>query len=180
MNLLKTASRAAALTLALVSSNAQAHETVAGDLTIIHAQARPNLPNRPTAAYMVIANDGETTDRLIGARSDHFGTIEMHTTLKQGDVMKMTPVEGIEVPSGDAAVLEPGGLHLMLFEGNERFKVGDEFPLTLVFEKAGEVVVTIKVEKISGAGHGSDGDHGDHGDHGVKHDGNGTHGTVSE
>ncbi len=155
MTFLRTVGRTVVLTCALFATAPQAHETVAGDLTIVHAQARPNLPNRPTAAYMVISNDGEVADKLIGARSAAFGAVELHTVEKHGDVMKMMPVDGIEVPARDAAVLEPGGFHLMLFEGAQRFKIGEEFPLTLVFQNAGDVDVTVKVEKISGGGHGN-------------------------
>jgi copper(I)-binding protein len=46
--------------------------------------------------------------------------------------------------------------------------------LTLVFEKAGEVEITVKVEKITG------GSHSGHGTHGDKHNGHGNHGTVSQ
>ena len=105
MTLITQAFRAGAMALGLLmaAQTADAHETKKGDLTVINAHARPNLPNRPTAAYMAISNDGETGDRLISARSDAFGTIEIHTTMKHGDVMKMMPVDAIEVPAGDTA-----------------------------------------------------------------------------
>ena len=135
---------------------AQAGEIQVGDLTVTHPKARPNLPNRPTAAYMVISNDGELADRLISVSSPDFDVVEIHTVMKHGDVMRMMPVDGIDVPPGVGAVLEPGGHHLMLFDGTKAFKKGEEFTLELTFEHAGTVEVTVMVEKISGGhGHGN-------------------------
>lgn len=168
----------AALPLALgmlgTAPHALAHETQAGDLTIIHAWARPNLPKRPTAAYMAIANDGETPDRLLSAASPAFETIELHTVIKQGDVMKMQPVEAVEVPSDDTASLEPGGHHLMLFGAVQAFKDGESFPMTLTFEDAGPVEITVKVLK---RGKTSDDEHGAHGasSHSSSEAGHGAH-----
>lgn len=146
-----------AISVTTLAPVADAHEAKKGDLTIIHPAARPNLPNRPTAAYMAISNEGEEGDRLVSVRSDAFGAVELHTTMQHGDVMKMQPVEGIDVPAGDTALLEPGGLHVMLFDAVTQHKIGDSFMMTLTFEKAGDVEVEVKVEKISG-GH----DHSGH------------------
>lgn len=162
----------AALPLAMTAldpaPNALAHDIQAGDLTITHAWARPNLPNRPTAAYMAIANAGETADTLISASSPAFETIELHTVIKDGDVMKMQPIDGIPVPVEDSARLEPGGLHLMLFGAEKAFKDGESFPMTLTFESAGAVEITVQVEKRARK-------HGTHGTHGNSEAGHGAH-----
>ena len=52
------------------------------------------------------------------------------------------------VPAGETVTLEPGGYHVM-FVGlaGDPFEVGDAFPATLVFEKAGEIEVVFEVEK---------------------------------
>ena len=151
----------------LTTAPAISHETVAGDLTIDHAHARPNLPNRPSAAYMTIMNAGETPDRLLAATSDAFGTIELHTVEHKDGVMKMMPIEAVDVPAGGMATMEPGGMHLMLFDATERFKIGDKFEATLTFENAGEVTVTFMVEKPKkGAKKMDHSNHGNHGSHG--------------
>lgn len=171
MTPIKTLTRAAAMALALLAAPTSAHEATKGDLMIAHPQARPNLPNRPTAAYMVISNAGDAVDRLVAAKSDAFGAIEIHTVEKQGDVMRMMPVEGIDIPAGGEVALKPGGFHLMMFEGAKAFRIGEMFPVTLTFRDAGDVEVIVKVDKISGGmAHGSGG-------HGTLH---GNHGKVSE
>ena len=59
---------------------------------------------------------------------------------------------------------EPGGLHVMLFDLAAPLVAGDVFPLTLVFEKAGEVTTQVQVSDGMAApcmmrGHGSMKDH---------------------
>ena len=138
-----------------------AHDTKAGDLTIDQAHARPNLPNRPSAAYLKITNMGETADRLLAVNSKAFATIELHSVEHQDGVMKMMPIEAVEIPAGGTALLQPGGMHLMLFDAARRFKVGDHFKATLTFEKAGEVTVLFMVEKPKPGAKTMD--HGNHG-----------------
>lgn len=145
------------------------HEVTAGDLIITHPAARPNLPNRPTAAYMVISNDGQNADRLIAASSPAFGRIELHLSSRKNGVMTMEMVPGIDVPEGGAAELKPGGYHIMLFDADALLKDGDMFPMTLTFEQAGDVEIKVMVDKRINAG-----GHGGHGGHGAKHgDGHG-------
>ncbi len=154
-------SLATALCLSLITPTL-ASETSKGDLLVSHPQARPNLPNRPTAAYMTISNSGETADALVSASSPAFGSIELHVTVKDGDVMKMQQIDELEVPAGETVALEPGGLHLMLFDSTKLHKAGDQFPLTLNFEEAGEMTVDVMVGKIEAADHGHHG-HGSSG-----------------
>ena len=151
------------LGLAGAQSPAAAHEFKIGGLTIDHPWARPTLPGRPSAAYAEIRNAGETPDRLVGAASPAFGAIELHATVRDGDVMRMERVEAIEVPAGGAVSLAPGGFHVMLFDPAEALADGAEFPLTLSFEAAGEVEVTVAVETPAAGEADAHGGHGGHG-----------------
>jgi len=63
----------------------------------------------------------------------------------EGDVMKMREVEAIELPAGKTVELKPGGLHIMLMGLKAPLKAGSSVPLTLKFEKAGEVSVKLTV-----------------------------------
>ena len=165
MNILNTLTRLVGACLIatsiLISAPAIAHDTKAGHLMIDHAHARPNLPNRPSAGYMKIMNAGDSADRLLAAKSDAFGTIELHTVETKDGVMKMMPIKAIEVPAGGTATLEPGGMHLMLFDATKAFKIGDHFEVTLTFEKAGDVTVMFMVAKPKHGGKKMD--HSNHG-----------------
>jgi hypothetical protein len=98
-----------------------------------------------SAAYMVIKNSGGVADRLIRAESDAAQAVELHISEVVDGVMKMHPVDGIDVPANGQAVLEPGGLHIMLIGLKEDLAAGDTVTLTLVFEKTGEMTVTAEV-----------------------------------
>ena len=60
--------------------------------------------------------------------------------------MRMRELPALELPSGKAVKLAPGGMHLMLIDLKAPLKVGDKVPLKLRFEKAGEIEVLLNVE----------------------------------
>jgi hypothetical protein len=173
---MKTLFRAALAALLLAAPaglpGATAEEVTAGDLTIAQPWSRPGLPNRPAAAYLTVSNTGGTGDRLVAARSPAFGTIELHTVERDGEVMKMMPVEAIPVPARGTATLAPGGYHLMLFDAERSFAEGESFPLTLVFEAAGEIEVEVSVARSAPEGgmdhSGMDHSGMDHSGHGME------------
>lgn len=120
-------------------------------------------PAKAGAAYMTLVNHGGATDRLLGAKSDLAARTEIHTHLMENGVMKMRQVEGIEVAPGTPTVLQPGGLHIMFMGLKAPFKEGQELPLTLVFEKAGEVPVTFTVQGVGASQPKHNHDHSKHG-----------------
>jgi copper(I)-binding protein len=64
-------------------------------------------------------------------------------------VMKMRPVNGgLTVPPGQSVTLAPGGYHLMMLGLTAPLKKGGTVPVTLKFENAGEVKVTLDIEGI--------------------------------
>lgn len=121
---------------------------VAGDLVVETPWARATISVAKTAAaYLTIKNGGSAPDRLVGARSDVAKKTGIHRSLKEGGIMKMRPVQALDVPAGGTVMLRPGGYHIMFMGLKAPFKMGHKFPLTLVFEKAGEIEVTVKVMK---------------------------------
>ena len=98
------------------------------------------------AAYLNIVNDGEA-DRLLGAKAEGVGHVELHTTTMDGGVMRMRKVEMLEVPGGTTTVLEPGGIHIMLIDLKQPLRAGQSVPLTLEFEKAGVLQVQVPIRK---------------------------------
>ena len=137
----------AGATLALAALSAVAHSFKLGEIDIGHPYARPTREGQTVGAgYLKLANKGPV-DRLVAASSAAAGTVEIHSMSMEGDVMKMRQVDAVEIATGQTVELKPGGYHLMLMGLKTPLKVGDQIPLTLKFEKAGEVVVTIKVEE---------------------------------
>jgi periplasmic copper chaperone A len=121
-----------------------------GDLVIERPWARASV-TRTGAAYLTVRNGGDADDRLIGISTEVADSAELHSSIVQDGVMRMRPVEALEVPAHGEAVLEPGGLHVMLVGLKAPLEEGGSFALTLAFEDAGEVEVTATIENI---GHG--------------------------
>lgn len=59
---------------------------------------------------------------------------------------KMTEQEFIAIPANGTVVLEHGGLHVMFMGLTQSLAEGSMVPVTLVFEKAGEITVDFAVE----------------------------------
>jgi periplasmic copper chaperone A len=94
------------------------------------------------AGFMLLKNAG-AADRVVGATSPLAGRVEMHVTVREGDVMKMREVKGFDVPAKGSFELKPGGAHLMLMDLKRPIKKGEKVPLTLKLEKGGELKVEL-------------------------------------
>ncbi len=150
---------AALIGLAL-AANALADDYKIGDLTIKHpwAQASTGLANAG-AAYLEIMNDGKTPDLLIAVDTPVAEHVQLHAHLIEGGVALMRPIEAIEVSPGAPVILQPGGLHVMLMGLKSRLVEGDQFSLSLTFQRAGTISISvpIKASNLGGDnGHGTD------------------------
>ena len=132
----------------------------AGDITVSNAWARATAgPAKAGAAFMHLKNKGDTPDKVVSADADVSKVVELHTHVMQDGMMKMREVPSIPVPADGATMLEPGGYHIMFIGLTEPLQKGASFPLTLTFEKAGTVTVTVDV-KAAGSMGGTDMEHG--------------------
>jgi len=129
---------------------AAAHEYKLGDLEIVHPWARASAGEAKNGAvYLEIVNKGDTADRLIGAATSAAEHAELHTHISENGIMKMRPVEAIDIAPGEHIVLKPGGLHVMLMGLKGTLVEGVMFPITLVFEKAGSIEVEAEVASVA-------------------------------
>ena len=151
-----------AATVSLIGALISTVPALAGPIEVMHPWARPTIPNRPGVVYLGIHNNGAATDRLIGARAEGVETVELHLARQQDGVMTMTPVEAVEIPAGGMAHLGPGGYHLMLFGIAAPLKDGTSLDVTLIFEIAGEIAVSVPVSRTARepAHHGDGHEHG--------------------
>jgi copper(I)-binding protein len=146
---------AATLFLAgLIAAPARAEEVKAGDLVITQAWSRAT-PNgaKIGSGYFTIENKGTAPDRLVGVSADVAGKVEVHEMAMKDGVMTMRPLPaGLTIDPGKTVKLAPGGYHLMMFDLKSPLKQGDKLPVTLEFEKAGKVKVTLDVQGIGAQG----------------------------
>jgi copper(I)-binding protein len=121
------------------------HESTPGSMPMASPMA--GMSDTGTgAAYLTITNTGDADDRLIAASSVVAQVVEIHDMVVANEVMSMIHLdEGLPIPAGETVVLEPMSLHVMLISLNESLFPDTTFDLTLVFEQAGEVVVSVVV-----------------------------------
>ncbi len=128
-----------------------------GDIQIARPWSRATPPGASTGAvYMALSTKGSGADRLVKAESAVAEKVELHTMRMEEGMMKMRPVDAVELRPGAATELKPGGLHVMLLGIKRPLTEGERFPLTLHFEKAGKVEIRVEVAK---AGAGAPGHH---------------------
>lgn len=131
----------------LLADAARAHDYQAGDIAIGHPWTRAVGATAPTAAgYMSFANRGTEADRLVSAETPMARRVEFHEMSLTDGVMRMRPLPaGLPIPAGGTVWLRPGGLHLMLVGPTGAYVQGNRVPVTLRFERAGEVTVELEV-----------------------------------
>jgi len=135
------------LALVLAAASFSGFATDVGNLSVTDAWARSTVTGQKAGAgYLKIVNRGGAPDRLVAARTPAAQMVELHTMSMDGDVMRMRQVDGVELPAGKSVEFRPGGLHLMLMGLKAPLAVGETVPLTLKFEKAGEVTVSARVQ----------------------------------
>lgn len=120
-------------------------------ITVENPWGRPS-PKVATAGaiYMTLKNSGGEADKLVSARSDSCGVVELHESYDMGDgVMGMRPVAGgfIEIPAKGQVELKMGGLHIMCIDKLDDFQEGSVLNVTLSFEKSGEQSVEVEIRQ---------------------------------
>jgi periplasmic copper chaperone A len=129
---------------------ARADEVKAGDLMITQAWSRATPGGAKIGGgYLTIENKGSAPDRLIGGSADIASKVEVHEMAMNNGVMTMRPLDkGLTIEPGKTAKLAPGGYHLMMFDLKRPLKQGDKLPVTLEFEKAGKVTISLDVQGV--------------------------------
>jgi periplasmic copper chaperone A len=123
-----------------------------GDLDVSGGYVRAMLPGQPVGGgYITIRNDGKADDRLISVTSASAGKVELHEMKMENNIMKMRELkDGVAVAAGSTVTLSPNGLHMMFQKVKAPFKKGGSVPVTLVFEKAGSVELSLPVKSVQG------------------------------
>ncbi|MBI5129843.1 MAG: copper chaperone PCu(A)C [Rhodopseudomonas palustris] len=159
MNRLFRSFASAAFVSLLSVAAAQAAEIKAGDLVITEAWSRATPGGAKVAGgFLTIENKGTTADRLVAGSADIAGKFEIHEMSMDNGVMKMRQLDkGLAIEPGKTVKLAPGGYHVMLIDLKGPLKEGEKVPVTLQFEKAGKVQVTLDVAGVGAKAPGDTG-----------------------
>jgi len=153
--------------LAHEHSHRQTHEYIAGTLHIQQPWSRPTVAAVPVGVvYVELKNGGEKMERLLSASTQVAERVELHTSVMEGEMMRMRPISAVEIAPMSTAELKPGGMHIMLMGLKQPLVQGQNFALDLVFERAGVVRVNVLVRDPVASARQQGGDHsGHHGHH---------------
>jgi copper(I)-binding protein len=159
MNKLSRIIALAAFSAVVVAAPVRADDVKAGDLVISQAWSRATPGGAKVAGgFLTIENKGTAPDKLIGVSAEIAGKAEIHEMTMDNGVMKMRPLDkGLVIEPGKTVKLAPGGHHLMLQELKGPFKQGEKVPVTLEFEKAGKVAVSLDVQGVGAQAPGGGG-----------------------
>ncbi len=142
----------AALLTSLLLASAGALAAAADNVSVQDPYVRLAPPNAPaTGAFMVIKNNGDKDVKVVKASNPASKVTELHNHINDGGVMRMRPVQAIDIKAKGEAVLKPGGLHVMLIDLKTPMKEGDMIPITLGFDDGSSTQVEARVVKPTAA-----------------------------
>ena len=136
-----------------VSSLATAHSHKKKGLEVVHpwTAATPSKDVPSIAVYMTIKNRGAGADRLLSASSP----IAAKVDLRDGqDADTGAPAAGkFAVAAGKTLDLKRDGPRVVLTGVKKQLNAYDDFKMTLVFEKAGKMLIDVMVEEAAETPH---------------------------
>ena len=134
-----------------VAPLAFAEDTKSSVIVIAEPVVKITTPTVKTAAfYTDITNTGSVGDTLLKASTPAAEMVELHETVNTDGVMKMQSLDGMEIPAGETIKLVTGGSHVMLIGFTKQLADGETLPITLTFEKAGDIVVDAPIKQAGG------------------------------
>ena len=124
----------------------QEEAQISGPITIIDPWAPASVGTLPTGAgYLMIVNNSQTDDRLLSASSPWAEYVTLHASTSIGRVARMDELNTPAIPAQGQLKFAPGGNHLMLTGLYTPLVAGDEVPVQLRLERAGDVTFRLKV-----------------------------------
>ena len=124
------------------------------DIEIEGAYARASIPNVPnSAAFFVIKNNSDKDIAITSANSDIAEKNELHTHIKENQMMKMMKIEKLVVPAKSSLELKSGGDHVMLIGLKKELKAGDEISLELSFSDGDKKSIKVPVKDLASTMH---------------------------
>ncbi|WP_341756541.1 MULTISPECIES: copper chaperone PCu(A)C [unclassified Candidatus Tisiphia] len=124
----------------------------AESIEIRNAWARPSTSTvvgkrNNSAIYLEIVNNSDTDYNLVNVSSEVANKVELHKSfVDEKGVSKMVQLDKLVIPTKTSAILQPGGMHIMLLDLKTILKVGDKFDLFLYFDNNIQKVVKVEVK----------------------------------
>ncbi|WP_313809487.1 copper chaperone PCu(A)C [Sphingobium sp.] len=109
-------------------------------------------PNKdtPSAGYFV-AHGGDAGTQLRGVLTDYALKVEMHESMNHGGMMKMEPLQSVDIPARSTVAFAPGGKHLMLWGVNDTAIARGKMTLTFLLANGDRLLVDAIIQKPGAA-----------------------------
>lgn len=108
---------------------------------------------RVMAGYFTVINTGDTAVTVTSVSSPDFEGAEIHRTVVEEGIARMLPVRQLDIPANSQVKLEPGGLHLMLFDPLHPLPEGETATLVIHHSNGSDVTVMAPVIRKTGEDH---------------------------
>lgn len=133
---------ATAAAMTLLAGVGVAHEYEVGKLKVEHPWLRaPQDGDNKAQFFATIENNGDAPDKLIAVKSEKFGKAAIF-----GDGKNLSTEAPVTIAPKQKISLSPGGAYVGLLDIKKHLEVGWGLEMTLVFEKAGEVVIDAAID----------------------------------
>ena len=120
----------------------------ANTITISDGYVKASIPgSNVTASYMTLRNTSNKAITLQKVSSTVSDRIEIHEHSMADGMMRMREVGEITIKANSEVVLQPSGLHLMIFSLKQQITDKDVIALTLYFSNDTEVKIQLPVLK---------------------------------
>lgn len=101
------------------------------------------------AGFGRIENRCPTPMIIVEARSPSFGDVSLHETRIVDGVSRMRELPELRIASDGTAVLEPGGMHLMLMQPKTPLEQGRRIPIEFVLKDGRVLRGELEVRKAA-------------------------------
>lgn len=119
------------------------------------AQVREGWVRLPPMQMPMMAGFGRIENRcaapvtIVGARSAAFADVSLHETRIVDGVSKMRALPELRIAPDGAAVLKPGGMHLMLMQPHAPLKEGSRVAIEFELKGGGSLLGEFEVRKAA-------------------------------
>ncbi|MHB1925063.1 MAG: copper chaperone PCu(A)C [Acidimicrobiales bacterium] len=134
------------------TSEAAAGATVAarvGDIEVIDPFVPVPASPAVAAFYATFRNLGAEPDALVGTSTPVAASAGLHQEMEDGNGGMMMPLARLVIPTHGTAVLRPAHDHVMLENLRSALVSGQTIVMTLHFQRAGTVEVSVPVVPLS-------------------------------
>ncbi|MGH8081184.1 MAG: copper chaperone PCu(A)C [Lysobacter sp.] len=119
------------------------------------AQVREGWVRLPPMQMPMMAGFGRIENRcagpvvIVGAKSAAFGDVSLHETRIVDGISKMRALPELRIAPDGAAVLKPGGMHLMLMQPHAPLKEGSRVAVEFQLKDGGSLLGEFEVRKTA-------------------------------